>query len=415
MPTILPIEITETIIDILSQDEFSLPSIKTCALVSHVFLHLCRKHIWACFYVNGIYHTDPSSAKPSGITFVTTHKLHRLLLTTPEIAPYIRWLLYIPTKDDIKDPALVLQTFKKITCLKTLTIQYGLNCVQWNDNPLRPAMLHLMHLPTLSDISLYNIEKFMVEDLVPCTNLRRVEFDGLTAPDTDNALVSNLSNSSIRLSNISVDATHASIISKMCAMQRADQKLFFDFTYLNYASICIEDLDDIQASRTLFSRCKNLTNFDLDSELWHNTKMSFTRIGLSDILRPSIETLKYLHVGTSIYSQAGCDDFAAGFSFELEGMKNNNNIEDLNIEVNTAMEADWKQVDMWGRLDAALAQSGWAKLRKVSLTISISTDLRSRGDDELGRILKKLPQTQFPRLSSSRNVAFEFAVDILAD
>jgi hypothetical protein len=143
--------------------------------------------------------------------------------------------------------------------------------------------------------------------------------------------------------------------------------------------------------------------------------MSFTRIGLSDILCPSMETLKHLHVATSIYSQAGCDDFVAGFSFELEAMKNNNIIEDLNIEVSTEMEADCKQVDVWGRLDAALAQSGWAKLRKVSLTILIFTDPRFRGDDELGRILKKLPQTQFPRLSSSKNVAFEFAVDILAD
>lgn len=142
--------------------------------------------------------------------------------------------------------------------------------------------------------------------------------------------------------------------------------------------------------------------------VWHKSKTNFTQIGLSNMLRPLMDTLKFLHVGTSICDQAGCDDFVAGLSFELEAMKSNNIIETVSIDVCIDTDADCKQIDIWGRLDAALTQSGWAKLQRVSLRISIFS--YRGGGDEMGRLLKGLLRTQFPRLSSSQSLVFEFAV-----
>ena len=64
--------------------------------------------------------------------------------------------------------------------------------------------------------------------------------------------------------------------------------------------------------------------------------------------------------------------------------------------------------DDWCRLDEVLTRSGWFALRQVSLTID-AVDC-GRRDDELEVALHKLPQTQFPRLSTSKSVSFRFKV-----
>ncbi|KDR67721.1 hypothetical protein GALMADRAFT_231890 [Galerina marginata CBS 339.88] len=126
------------------------------------------------------------------------------------------------------------------------------------------------------------------------------------------------------------------------------------------------------------------------------------------MLHPSIQTLVELHLNPTIDDTGGANDPLSGLVAELKEMRHQNRIEIITIHVSTAVDADCNRGDDWGRLDAELTRSGWPKLRSVSLHIKIYSNLRQ--NDELELALKELPKTQFPRLSSSKSVVFEFSV-----
>ena len=100
-----------------------------------------------------------------------------------------------------------------------------------------------------------------------------------------------------------------------------------------------------------------------------------------------------------------------GISSELEAMRIKNVIETVTIRILFQTDVDCRQGDDWGRLDEVLTTSGWFSLKRVSLTVEFASYGRSDEDDELlEAALRKLPETQFPRLSSSSSVSFDFKV-----
>jgi hypothetical protein len=123
------------------------------------------------------------------------------------------------------------------------------------------------------------------------------------------------------------------------------------------------------------------------------------------MLWPSMQTLKHIVVNT-VY---GDDvDPLFGIPSELEVMRSKNIIESVTIGILVQMDADCRRGDDWGRLDIVLTAPGWFSLKRVSLSIEIGSS--SREGDELEVALRKLPETQFPRLSSSKSVSFDFKV-----
>jgi len=158
---IFPLEIEETILDLLAEDDKDHSALKTCSLVCQAFLPICRKHIFGSIVLND-YQTPPS----------TTHALALLLSRTPEIADYVRKFEYTIHVAGLTSPS-IQESLKRISRLKSLTVRhinYGL-IFDWSNNPLRPALLHLLHLPTLTHFKLTGINNFVVSDLTPCTNL----------------------------------------------------------------------------------------------------------------------------------------------------------------------------------------------------------------------------------------------------
>ena len=89
-------------------------------------------------------------------------------------------------------------------------------------------------------------------------------------------------------------------------------------------------------------------------------------------------------------------------------MSTKNIIETVTIEILVQTDVNCHRGDDWGRLDKVLTTSGWSSLKRVSVAIDIASYCRS--DDELEVALRKLPETQFPRLSSSNSVSFDFNV-----
>ena len=115
-----------------------------------------------------------------------------------------------------------------------------------------------------------------------------------------------------------------------------------------------------------------------------------------------MQTLKHIVVRIAVDSLD--DDPLFGIPSDLEDMRTKNVIETVTIRIMVQMDAVCREGDHWGRLDEVLTTPGWVSLKRVSLAINIISFGRS--DNELA--LRKL---QFPRLSSSNSVSFDFNVN----
>jgi len=124
------------------------------------------------------------------------------------------------------------------------------------------------------------------------------------------------------------------------------------------------------------------------------------------MLRPSMQTLKHIVVNIHVYDVH--DDPLCGIPSELEDMRTKNIIESVTITIMVPTVASCNPGDgeAWGRLDEVLTTPGWFALKQVSLAIeSRTTDI-----NELEVAVRNLPETQFPRLSTSNSVSFDFKV-----
>ena len=124
------------------------------------------------------------------------------------------------------------------------------------------------------------------------------------------------------------------------------------------------------------------------------------------MLRPSMQTLK--HIVVDINGDGVDDDPLFGILSEFEDMRIKNNIETVTIEVQKYANSSSRGGDDWCRLDEVFTTPGWFSLKQVSLAINIARS--NRRHDELKEALRTLPEMQFPRLSSSNSISFEFAV-----
>ena len=124
------------------------------------------------------------------------------------------------------------------------------------------------------------------------------------------------------------------------------------------------------------------------------------------MLNPSMETLKHLRVESMFEDDSGTKDPLSGLASELDEMRHQNHIQTITIGVSIQTDSECHRGDDWGRLDRALTQSGWPMLEFVSLKIIIWSFCR---ESDLEIALRSLPETQFPRLSSSKTIEFSFS------
>ena len=124
----------------------------------------------------------------------------------------------------------------------------------------------------------------------------------------------------------------------------------------------------------------------------------------------SIGTLKALKLAAFIDDSS--EDPLSGLCNELEKISATGRsiIETLSINVAVQTDADCKRGDEWGLLDKVLTKhNGWPGLKEVSLKIEVY-DYGRGDDDDLVDALKKLPDTQFKKLSTSEKINFIFEV-----
>ena len=254
---IFPLEIEAQILDFLAEDDEDHSAMKICSLVCQAFLPICRKHIFGSIDLNYI---DRASDNGSFSPIPTAHAFERLLDETPEIADYIRKLHFIIRITDLTSSAPPIQeSLKRISRLQSLSIRSeNWRGLDWN-NPMRPALLHLLHLPTLTHFAMHDIDVFTVSDLIPCVNLKYLKISFLSMA-AENAFPATLPEHSIQLNEFAGIGISAAAIMKLCTAQGPNGQPIINFRSLPKITVVIKDRDGGKASQELFRRCHFLTD-----------------------------------------------------------------------------------------------------------------------------------------------------------
>ena len=202
---------------------------------------------------------------------LTTRQLEQLLSRSPKIADYIRKLDYNFVVDDLASSS-IQECLKRINRLQSFAIQHyrssGTLKLDWSSNDLRPALLHLLHLPTLIHFKITEIDKFVASDLIPCVNLKTLEIGGDTNTTATDTFPPTLPDCSIQLNEFISRNRSATIIMVICTAQRPDGQPVIHFSSLAKISVVIEDDRDIKPSQELFRRCEQLTDVHISCKTY---------------------------------------------------------------------------------------------------------------------------------------------------
>ena len=400
MSPVLPFDITALIIDVVGENEDT-DLLKELALVSHSFLHICSKHLFAAIELDDAY---PFSKRG----FV------KLLKSRPEVVKYIRKLSY---KLGDNDPSFVdgdrlpssmlpnfLRSIPHLNCL-IITTSGSIWTLDWKrlDSSLTPALLHLMHLPTINRIDLSYIENFPLSSFIPCVNLLRLdifylihahEVDGDTFEIVLSEVIPKLREfSTIGSSLLTMKLLH----SKM-----QDGRPAFNPMNLRRLTLYLGDFEDNSSIRYLLQNAKSLEELRLPDGLGQCI------VGLHDILSPTACTLKVLHLTMPFHSYVSVS-LPIQLCEELEAMAGHNVLEALTFEFEIG-DSNSRE-DCIGtiipKLGEVLVKPGWSALRQVFFKVACLTMDSA--------ILKALQSPTIEKLlshfSELGSVAFNYSVN----
>ena len=179
MSSVLPFDIIALIIDDIGENK-DINLLKELALVSHSFLQICSKHLFATVELHDAVSTLHVASSKRGFV--------KLLKNRQDVVRYIRKLTYkvtawhhpLPVRpsfesDDHRLSPILPNFLRTISRLNYLTID-GSN-FDWNmlDSSLTSAFLQLMHLPTINHIDLSYLSNFPLSSLALSVNLRRLD------------------------------------------------------------------------------------------------------------------------------------------------------------------------------------------------------------------------------------------------
>ena len=419
MSSALPFEIITLIIDNVG-DNKDTDLLKELALVSHSFLQICNKHLFATIELH--------DATPGSSYHVTSSKRRfvKLLQSRPDVVQYIRQLTYKVSNrpsefpfqpfhpspdnndDDLLSPTLpnFLRTICRLNCLTIIGSKANWNTL---DSSLTSAFLHLLHLPTINHIDLSFIQNFPLSSLTPSVNVHRLDifylsrFDPLEEDGSPEFVVQSEMLPKIREFRTSDSSL---LTRKLLHAKTQDGHPAFNLTGLRQLAISLNFLEDEQNIQYLLQNAKLLEKLDLSMGL----DRSFVGL-LSPIARTS---LKFLDLTVSLCDETTLQPLA-GLCEELETMAGHNMLEVLSLEVLVdGHETENFVGSIIQHVEKVLVKPGWPALRQVSFKVSIACCLVSReASAELSKALQSLPDKYLSHLSKLESVAFSYSAYVV--
>ena len=400
MSPVLPFDIIALIIDIVAENEDT-NLLKELALVSHSFLQICSKHLFATVE---LYDADPNYPVAS-----SKKGFVKLLKSRPEVVKYIRKLKYyvghnINNDDHLLSPILLnfLPTISRLNYLTITTL-----CtpqLDWKtlESSLTSAFLHLMHLPTINHIDLSYFQKFPLSSLSQSVNLHRLDIFHMTylyphEEDDSSEIVVEMMMPKIRDFRTSSSPL---LTTKLLQAKTQDGQSAFNLMDLRQLSISFNEFDDERNIRYLLQNAMLLEIFHLSV---------FRARSLVGILSLIPRTLKVLDLTVALHYRESAS--LGGLFEELEALAGHNMLEALSFAFQVD---DDETVDSIGSImqevEKVLVEPGWSTLRQVSFKIPIGPWGNSV---ELCEALQSLPDKYLSHLSKLESIAFDYSAYLI--
>ena len=395
MSPVLPFDIATLIIDVVGENKQT-DLLKELALVSHSFLQICSKHLFAAIALD-----DARLSSKRGFV--------KLLKSRPEVVKYIRKLAYNLTDnypsfvdDDRLSSSMLPNILRSIPHLNFLTMTSSRKNLDWKrlNSSLTSALLHLMHLPSINRIDLSNIKKFPLSSLIPCVNLLQLDIFCLRDAHEDDDDSFEIIPSEVMPKLREFNTTGSAVLTrKLLHAKMQDGRPAYNPMNLRRLAIYADQIEDNSNIRYLLQNAKLLQELHLPNGLGRSI------VGLHDILSPTACTLKVLHLTTFIYSNSDMSSPTWRLCEELEAMAGHNVLKVLTYEIVVRGEYEEDHIDSFigtiiRKVGEVLTKPGWSALRQVSFELSCLREdgvklkpLRSLADKYLS-YLSKLDSVQ---------------------
>lgn len=253
-PTSLPYDIVGHIIDILAA-EGDLTPIKNVSLASSSLLHLCRRYI---FHTIPSYHRRLRSLKKPFIS---------LLVNNPAIAQYIRVLNYAVHPKDYQLSPLLPSLLQTISHLKYLRITSAIDSHEkfdWAeiDPLLQSALLHLMHLPTLTHFVIMRVRNIPISALAPCISLEQLDIRYTTVAQLGSCSQTSRPQTP-RILHLRIDSSQTAV-GRLLRARWNDGRQVLDFTHVKTLVLDFDIFQDRELTQELFENVKDLEELKIN-------------------------------------------------------------------------------------------------------------------------------------------------------
>ena len=400
MSSVLPFDIIALIIDIAGETQDT-NLLKELALVSHSFLQICIKHLFATVE---LHDADPKNHLAS-----SKKGFVKLLKSRPNVVNYIRKLTYKVSDCSNDDDHLLSSILSNF--LPTIS---RLNCLAINgsgrywdklDSSMTSAFLHLMRLPTINHIDLSFISNFPLSSLTQSVNLIRLDllymtrFEDFDQHGEDGFFKNVQSETMPKIRELHTSGSYQ-LTTKLFDAKMQDGQPVFKFMDLRQLSTSFSRVDNERNLRYLLQNAKLL------EELHLSVGRGQSLVG---VLSSYARTLKVLDL--TVFLKHYRVPPLSGLCEELEAMAGHNVLEALSLEIYVHIH---HTVDFIGsiirKVEDVLVKPGWFTLRQVSFKLSCEY---SAGSAELCEALQSLPDKYLSQLSKLESVAFNYSASIM--
>ena len=395
MSPVLPFDIIALIIDIVGENKDT-NLLKELALVSHSFLQICSKHLFATVVLHDATMNYYISSKKRFV---------KLLKSRPDVVKHIRKLTYnvgydINHYDHQLSPILLnfLPTFSRLNCL-TIIASYQ----DWNtlNSSLTSAFLHLMHLPTINHIGLSFIHDFPLSSLTPSVNLHRLDFFHMRClrPFIEDGSPEIIMETMPKIREFRT-INSSLLTTKLLRARTQDGRPAFNLMDLRRLSMSFGLFEDERNIRYLLQNAKLLEKFDLSA---------VGARSLVGILSLSPRTLKVLDLSVALHPWESVA--FRGLCEELEALAGHNMLEALSF----AFQVDGNETENFigssmQETETILVKPGWSALKQVSFKASITP---SENSAKLCEELQSLPDKYLSHLTKLESIAFNYSAYLL--
>lgn len=232
---VLPLEIIETIIDMVASDEHPTRTLKACCLTCQTFHSISQKKIFR--------KVDLNSNKAQKAALVDLVRLN------PVLIDYIQELRYLPAPEDLDitcGSTSFMELLGRFHRLTKVAIEFQYYTKDWRMLPLsmQSSLLSLMHRPSVSSISLMCIHHLNFYDLLPCANVKELRLNRASFSECSSDPV-HISREPMKLHVLGLRSSPAIIfLTKMTKARYSDGSTILDLGALKHIDLgVIEHLD----------------------------------------------------------------------------------------------------------------------------------------------------------------------------